>query len=115
MQNRYILNKYKLTKNLFIVFSAENNQLFCLFLENVCPEKKCNDFCLHLNNNEIYYHISKNDKREKSKNEISREKRDILKDHEREIDKKNLIYYFFDEIHLNYGNEECIEVYKIKI
>ena len=115
MKNRYVLNKYKSTKNLFIVFSAENSQLFCLFLKNVYPEKKRNDFCLHLNNNEIYYHIPKNDKREKSKNEITREKRGIIRNIERTIDKQTLIDYFFDEIHLNYGNEESIEVYNIKI
>ena len=105
------LNEYKSIKNLFIIFSTENSQIFCIYLKNKNPKEKGNDFCLNLNNNEIYYHIKEDSiNNKKNKNEIKRTKVDIIKQYKNNV---NLIDYFFDTDIYNYTNAEFIEVYQI--
>ena len=73
---------------------------------------KRDDFFLDLNNNEICYHIKEDDKRKKSKNEISREKIIIRNDKAKEKN-YDLKYYFFGEKQENYDIEELFEIYQI--
>ena len=108
--NKDKLNIYKSTKNLFIIFITENSKIFCIYLKNDNPKEKGNDFCLDLNDNEIYYHIKKDSKKNKNKNEIKRKEVGIVKK-SKKID--NLIDYFFDYDIYNYTNAEFIEIYQI--
>ena len=106
------LNEYKNTKNLFVIFITEYSKIFCAYLKNWNPEEKGDDFFLDLNNNEICYHIKEDDKRKKSKNEISREKIIIRNDKAKEKN-YDLKYYFFGEKQENSDIEELFEIYQI--
>ena len=107
------LNEYKNTKNLFIIFITENSKIFCIYLKNENLNEKGDDFFLDLNNGDIYYHIKEEEKRKKSKNEISREKTTISRKKFLENKYQKLYYYFFDKNDMNFGVEELFEIYQI--
>ena len=102
------LSEYKDTKNLFVIFITEYSKIFCAYLKNENHEDKGDDFFLDLNNNEIYYHIKEDAKRKKSKNEISREKKD--KKWEKNYDLK---YYYLGDPQKITDMEDLFEFYKI--
>ena len=102
------LSEYKDTKNLFVIFITEYSKIFCAYLKNENHKEKGDDFFLDLNNNEIYYHIKEDVKRKKSKNEISREKKD--KKWEKNYDLK---YYYLGDPQKITDMEDLFEFYKI--
>ena len=102
------LSEYKDTKNLFVIFITEYSKIFCAYLKNENHEEKGDDFFLDLNNNEIYYHIKEDVKGKKSKNEISRIKKD--KKWGKNYDLK---YYFLGDPQKITDMEDLFEFYKI--
>ena len=101
------LREYKNKKNLFVIYITEYSGIFCAYLKNENHEEKGDDFFLDLNNNVIYYHIKEDAKRKKSKNEISREKKD--KKREKKYDLK---YYFLGDIQKTIDKEDSFEFFK---
>ena len=102
------LREYKDTKNLFVIYITEYSKIFCAYLKNENLEEKEDDFFLDLNNNVIYYHIKEDAKRKKSKNEISREKKDKKWDKNYDLE-----YYFLGDIQKTIDKEDLFEFYQI--
>ena len=98
---------YKYTKNLFIIF----NNGCCLYTKNNNYEMKGDDFFLDLYEKEIYYHIRERDKKERSENEISRNKVSIMRNEEG--NEKNLVEFFFDKLDLKVKADIETEIYQI--
>ena len=96
-----IINEYKKTPNLLLILLTFTGIKICLYNKNSTNLQKGGDFCLFLNDNEIYYH-EKEDKNKK-KNEIFRETSNIDKDKNVKLENsmKTFIKYFFD-VHFHY-------------
>ena len=97
----------KLKDNIFLIFTTLNSNIICLYLQNYEKNKE-NDFCLLINQNEIYYHKKKNEiEKKKNKKEILRK----IYSNERKKEKyltntRSIINNFFDNGYNDNDNSE---------